>query len=124
MELLVVMVVAMSAKTLLETILDPAVVLVALEVLISLTIVDRLIGSFIGKRVLMVTVVKVNGVVISVGATVVIQLSTRQGFVTVTTSTGQHGDPPHCRDKLADIFSQMGRSGALLTISYLWKNKV
>ena len=55
------------------------------------------------------------------------QLATEQGLLSITASTGQHGDPPHCRDKLADNFCQMPSQTpstmAPFTMSYLWIKK-
>ena len=72
-----------------------------------------------------VIVAEVIGVVIAVDAFfggVAVQLA-KQGFTRVTASAGQHGDPPHFKDKLADIFCQTGRPGAPPTMSYLWMKK-
>ena len=129
--LLVVMVVAMSVNNLLNVVIAAfvvVVVLVALELIPSIATVGRTKGSFIGKIVLKVVEVTVAVVAVLLETTVGKQLATEQGLLSITASTGQHGDPPHCRDKLADNFCQMPSQTpstmAPFTMSYLWIKKV
>ena len=83
-----------------------------------------LVESVIGNDVVIVAEVMVIVViaVVALGGGAAAQV-VKQGFTRVTVSAGQHGDPPHFRDKLADIFVQTGRPGAPPTMSYLWKRK-
>ena len=100
---------------------DEPVVLIAVDENLAILSVK----SVIGNDVVMVAEVIVIDVIAAVAAVVALVASqlVKQGFTSVTVSAGQHGDPPHLKDKLADIFFQTGRPGAPPVMSYLWVTK-
>ena len=99
---------------------DEPVVLIAVDENLAILSVK----SVIGNDVVMVAGVIVIVVIAAVVAFLeVVASHLPQGSTSVTVSTGKHGDPPHLKDKLADIFCQTGRPGAPPVMSYLWVKK-
>ena len=96
---------------------------------VVLSAVDKNLALLSVKSVIGNDVVIVADVIVIVVIAVVAFLGlaaahlVKQGFTSVTVSAGQHGDPPHFKDKLADIFVQTGRPGAPPVMSYLWMKK-
>ena len=99
---------------------DEPVVLTAVDENLAILSVKSAIGNdvVIVAEVIVIVVIAVVAF-LGVGAAHL----DKQGFTRVTVSAGQHGDPPHFKDKLADIFVQTGRPGAPPVMSYLWVTK-
>ena len=100
---------------------DEPVVLTAVDENLASLSVKSVIGNDVVIVAEVIVIVVIAAVVAFLG--VVASHLAKQGFTNVTVSAGQHGDPPHLKDKLADIFFQTGRPGAPPVMSYLWMKK-
>ena len=105
-----------------EFVQDEPVVLTAVDENLASLWVKSVFGNDVVIVAEVIVIVVIAAVVAFLGVVASPHLA-KQGFTSVTVSTGRHGDPPHLKDKLADIFFQTGRPGAPPVMSYLWMKK-